>query len=391
MATLRPFASADAIRLLGAPSDFDLTRSLREAKRVWLVTAFAHMSGWKMIESALLKSKAKMVFMTGVDFCQSEPRVMRAWVNGSFQAKGAKAFLFLKPGATFHPKVFVVEGRKATFALIGSGNMSAGGFQKNVECFSYLSSALAISDAREWIEGLAADKECCVALNLPYIKLYEKKFKKAAKAKRALQKVTQATERELINRRQPSVQNWTQAIREAREFFKTATFRESHRERTLAAWRIRKLLHHPTYDFSRDEWSEFYGIPELGRLVQIWKYWIFDHRRATLRSALVRLNKSTIPIAERIDDATNIWRVGINLVSKILASIDKRRYPVWNAPVRAALESFGYSIPRGGTVGSKYAAFTEAMQDFRIRTKAPDMLALDCFLFEKGYPLLQRG
>jgi hypothetical protein len=89
-----------------------------------------------------------------------------------------------------------------------------------------------------------------------------------------------------------------------------------------------------------------------------------------------------------MDKATGIWGMGINVASKILAASNPNRYAVWNNPVRAALLSFGYVVPRGGTIGSKYAAYAEAMKDFQHRTGAPDMLALDCYFFDVGYDLV---
>ncbi len=387
MTTKRPFKSTESIRIFDAPEDFDLARSLAEAESVCVVTAFAHWSGWEMVRPWLLKSKANITLIAGLDFCQSEPRVLRDWIGKSFRNRETKAFLWSKSGITFHPKVFLVGTTKSNFALVGSGNLSAGGLNNNVECFSYVRKASAVSEIEVWIQELIANRRNCRALDKSDVKEYEARYKAAASAKKLLNKLANKAERVIEKRHEPTIENWSNAIREAKKFFKTARFRRQYDGRRHATGIIKQLLHHPKYNFSRDELSAFYGIPELGQLVHIWKYRVWE-KRARLRTALVGLYDSTVPIATRIDDATSIRYFGINAVSKILASVDPKSYPVWNAPVRAALASFGYLAPWGGTTGTKYVAFMESMQEFRLQTNALDMLALDCFLFEVGYPLL---
>src|SRR5690349_16956723 len=93
--------------IIGLPTAFNLGRAVASATEIRLATAFAHWSGWKHLEPLLRKSSASLKLLTGLSFCQTEPRVLRRW---STLAKGgrAEARLFLRSGVTFHPKVLLV-------------------------------------------------------------------------------------------------------------------------------------------------------------------------------------------------------------------------------------------------------------------------------------------
>lgn len=73
---------------------------------------------------------------------------------------------------------------------------------------------------------------------------------------------------------------------------------------------------------------------------------------------------------------------GLNAASKILASHDAKKWPVYNSPVETVLEYFEYRAPVGVSVGEKYRAFAELMSQFRKESDAPDMIALDCFFYD---------
>ena len=386
MPALTPLRNTDTILVADAPSSFDLLRDLRSAKRVWIVSAFAHKSGWSLLRNAILASSAKTTLISGLDFCQTEPLVLRDWIGKAFSKFGAKSFLYI--GAeTFHPKVFVIEGRSRSFALIGSGNLSAGGLGRNVECFAYISKSKAISEIVSWLETIVADRERCVPLNSEDISTYEKKWKAAAKSRKHIQKQSRDAASKIVTVHQARLEHWKRAVSEAKAYFRSSDF-NWHDDQKKAARRILKVLHHPHYDFDRDEWSKFYDIWNMGHLIPVYKYRVYKQRPKLIKGLRLLADK-TKPVAQRVDTIldpskpTHVTYLGINAVSKLLASMEPKRWPVWNNPVKRALRDFGYKSPRGASPGQKYAAFAEIMSDFKSDTKAPDMLALDCFFFWK--------
>jgi phosphatidylserine/phosphatidylglycerophosphate/cardiolipin synthase-like enzyme len=339
-----------------------------------------------MIREDLLRSSGEVTLISGLNFFQTEPTVLRDWLSKGFTRKGALAYLYIGR-ETFHPKVFVVQGRRESFALVGSGNLSAGGLRDNVECFVYVHKPKAIEQIVSWLRGIVSAPERCVPLSMDDITAYEPLWKRASRSRKNLHKQASEATRKILAVRQSQMEYWMQAISEAKAFFRSRDF-NWHSDQKKAAKSILRLLHHPRYDFSREEWSQFYDIWNMGHLIPIYKYRVYK-QKAKLRDALRLLARPEMAVAQRIDAVldpakkTHVSYLGINAASKILSSIEPKKWPVWNNPVKRALDAFGYRSPRGATPGQKYAAFAELMTQFMRDTKAPDMLALDCFFYWK--------
>jgi hypothetical protein len=382
-----PFWDPRTVHLAGAPQSFDLRASLRAASEVWVATAFAHRSGWDLIRKDLLHSEAKLTFLTGIAFSQTEPYVLRDWIGKAFTKRRARAFLFIG-NETFHPKVFVVRSPGRSFALIGSGNLSSGGLGKNIECFAYCSDAAVIEHLITWVKTILRDRCRCELLTSTHILAYEPKWRTAKRLHENLDHQTRWTVRAIANVHAAQMHNWIGAVSEARRFFQSSKFRRWHSDLKKQARQVLRLLHHPRYDFTQREWSNFYDIWHMGHLIPINKNRVF-HQQAKLRAALRHLSRIGEDLANRVDailtptGSDRVSFLGINAVSKILASADPQQCPVWNNPVQRSVRAFGYKPPRGATPGQKYAAFAELMEHFMRETGAPDMLALDSFFYAK--------
>jgi HKD family nuclease len=383
----KPLKATPNILVADSPASFDLLKSLQAAKEVWIASAFAHKSGWAMIRDALLRSSAQLRLISGINFCQTEPSVLKDWISSASRQRDTRAHLYIGR-ETFHPKVFIVLSGSQPFALVGSGNLSAGGLHANIECFVYVSNARVINQIRSWLRELTEDKDRCIPLRPDDIKTYEKKWKAALKSRKNIEKQTSDAAREISAARHARMEHWRRAVSEARNYFRSSEF-NGYDDQKKAARKILKLLHHPAYEFSRNEWSDFYDIWNMGHLIPVYKYRVFK-QRGRLQKGLRLLAKRNMPIAERVDGIlapggqTHVSHLGINAVSKILASMEPRKWPVWNNLAKLALSNFGYKVPRGVTPGQKYAAFADLMQEFIKETIAPDMLALDCFIYWKG-------
>ena len=377
---------SESLLVVDAPASFNLTNSLRTASSIWVVSAFVHKSGWSMIREDILRSTGEVTLISGLNFCQTEPAVLRDWLSNAFTRKGTHAYLYIGR-ETFHPKVFVIQGRRESFALVGSGNLSAGGLRDNVECFVYVHKPKAIKQIVSWLKGIVDTPNRCIPLSLNDIIAYEPRWKRASRARKDLYKQASEATKNIVAVRQAQMEHRMQAVLEAKTYFCSRDF-NWHRDQTKAAKNILSLLHHPRYDFSREEWSQFYDIWEMGHLIPINKYRVYNHK-SKLQNALRLLARPETAVAQRIDAVldptkqTHLSYLGINAVSKILSSIEPKKWPVWNNPVKRAVDAFGYKSPRGATPGQKYAAFAELMTQFMRDTKAPDMLALDCFFFWK--------
>ena len=387
---VRPFES-ETIYVADAPKKFDLVKSLREAEEIWIVTAFARQSGWRIIREAVRESKASINLICGLSFCQSEPDVMRDWLR---LGTNAKSFIYIG-NKIFHPKVFLIRGKKTQYALIGSGNLTEGGLHGNFECFSYLDKPEAIRQITIWLEKIVQDRETCVRLTRSEIASYEKKWKRAADARKKLDKLAKDSAADIKNARTAHIENWNKAVKEAKAFFKTQEFSHWHKDHKAQAKKILRLLNHPLYDFDYEQWVQFYEIKNMGHLLAFFRDRVFKQRKR-LQKSLCILADSSRPIDERVDailspsSPTYIKYLGRNAATKILASIDPQTWPVLNNPVERALASFGYKNPWGASSGEKYAALSDLMAEFKMATGAPDMLALDCFFYFKDQANIEK-
>lgn len=126
---------------------------LEDAKRFISIVAFAKSSGFKLIYESLAARVAKgmnVTFVIGIDFFQSEPAVFRSLLRLRSAATRAGGELKVYMGSegsryTLHPKLYWFNSGKGEALIVGSANMTSGGFSNNHE----LSAALSGS-GRKW-------------------------------------------------------------------------------------------------------------------------------------------------------------------------------------------------------------------------------------------------
>nr|WP_273033205.1 phospholipase D family protein [Pseudaminobacter soli] len=141
-----------------------LVRHLENATRFICIVAFARMSGMKLIQNSLRARVDKglsATFVIGINFFQSEPDLLRALLRLRAAAARAGGEIQVYMGAaagacTLHPKVYWFKGGRQEALIVGSANMTSGGFSDNHE----LSAAL-IGGGRKWqrrLEGWIGDR-----------------------------------------------------------------------------------------------------------------------------------------------------------------------------------------------------------------------------------------
>ncbi|WP_347140262.1 phospholipase D family protein [Paracoccus sp. SSK6] len=130
-----------------------LGRYLERAERFICIVAFAKMSGLKLIHKALEARVAggmSATFVIGIDFFQSEPKLLRKLLHLRTSASkvGGEVKVYMGCDAsphTMHPKVYWIKGGKEEVLIVGSANMTFGGFSDNHEISAALSGA-----GRKW-------------------------------------------------------------------------------------------------------------------------------------------------------------------------------------------------------------------------------------------------
>lgn len=383
--------------VLNLPKKFSLEDEIAKARRISMATAFAKLSGWTLVSHALERSSAELRLLTGLDFCLTEPDLLQAWLKLQAERPGTRAYLAMPKGRTFHPKVLLVERPADSFAIVGSGNLSEGGFQKNVECSVYVDDPDAIVALRGWLEFISSVEAGTVELRQSLIDVYRPKHKKFASALASARRNQKQIEKRLVKEHEATMADWNGAVHAAKRYFASAKFEDDWTNN----WRpaiseIRKLIPAPKFDYSHEDWRDFFGHWEFGHLIPIKRDVIF-RRAGTTKAGLRQLAASDGPTVHSLNDILDpggryyVPNVGVNIVSKIMAVNKPLRWPVFNGPVANVLKSYGYQPPKGASRGTKYLEFARLMNRFRVEAGAPTMLELDPFFYRQNERLESRA
>ena len=158
--------------VIGLPQKFNLGKRLEEATQIRLATAFAHVSGWRLLAPYLQRSIADIQLIAGLDYFQTEPEVLRKWLRFAKQNERVQAYLAASHGPMFHPKVLIANSRHGRFAIVGSGNLSAGGLRDNIECSVFVEDENLLAGLSAWFDGLLGNS-CTILLHESDIAAYQ--------------------------------------------------------------------------------------------------------------------------------------------------------------------------------------------------------------------------
>jgi HKD family nuclease len=373
----------DRAAVIGLPQGFDIAAVLRSATAIRLATAFAHVSGWKLVAEPIRNSRAVVQLLTGLDFFQTEPKLLRKWSRLS-KARSNSASVSVKlADSMFHPKVLIVTSAESaqSFAIVGSANLSAGGMCTNIECSLYTSDPAILQRVTGWFDQ---QWQAGQVLTEPSLKAYESAYHKMSRLSKRLKGEQQKLSNALEHKGRAVFRERLKAVSAAKKYFSTSQFERGYEKRIKAAQHISQILHFPDLVFSKREWDSFFRIRELGRLRPVYRDIMFAQRKK-LQQALAFLLDERVPIRSRLGailDRGGKYRVrgfGMNLISKILAVSDPNVWPVYNSPVEQTLRHFGYEDPRGVEASVRYLSFADEMNNFMRDSGAKDMLALDGF------------
>jgi HKD family nuclease len=376
--------------VLELPPNFSLAKALSSATEIRLATAFARQSGWNSFKDSVSTGKAKVFLLTGLDCFQTQPELLKDWLQRKLTAPDRVEACVASEGTFFHPKVFAVSfgGTQRDFAVVGSGNLSLGGLRDNTECGVFIDNAAVVKKVRDWFD---AEFRLGLPLTPQLIAAYEQDYEKNKKKNADLKFAHAATTKKLQRVAEATMDEWNEAVKAAKTYFLTKSFEKSYALNQAGAQQIVKALHAPTFDFDRSGWIEFYSIKYLGHLDerQRDKVWKQQKRlKAALRAVVTGDENALTEVVDR-EGKLHVGGVGLNTVSKILAAISPDEWPVYNSRVAKALMRFGYQSPRGAGAAGKYLAYRNAMRKFVDACQSKDYakidaLALDAFFYEQS-------
>ena len=116
--------------------------------RPTIAVAFLKMTGLRNIRKdihSMVKSGIKITFIIGIDFYQTEPDALSELLTFAKNNKIVKLYICANKNKTFHPKLYLSEKNKTFVAVVGSANMTNGGFNDNFELSSVITGNLSES------------------------------------------------------------------------------------------------------------------------------------------------------------------------------------------------------------------------------------------------------
>lgn len=172
---------------------------IHKAKEIECVVAFAKMSGWAAIAAPMIeaaKRGARIRFSVGLSFYQTEPDFLRALLKIARKYQNFQLYIG-DTRETFHPKIYAFATPGKHTVIIGSANLTLGGFVENYEASAELDDAPEImKEVVDYIDNLieegiiefAAQKtlneyERCYEINKIHQAVAIKKIKKAVRQK----------------------------------------------------------------------------------------------------------------------------------------------------------------------------------------------------------------
>ncbi len=334
------------------------------------------------MEGAISGSKAQIFLLAGASFFQTEPKVLREWLKLT-RSKDIKAALHAEKGVTFHPKILIVEGRK-NFAIVGSGNLSRGGLQGNVECAAFIESGPVLKELANWFDGLF---EAATPLREGVISDYARKWESLRKRAKELCDAQRKLQDDFSVKAAAVMKHRDDAVNAAKSYMRSSHYDATYEGRKAGGNRIKEFLDYPAFDFDIDGWNGFYSVTELGHLIPIHKYRVF-RKKNRLQDGLRQLIASDGQVPKVLNEFLSprgkfrIDGLGLNAISKVLAVHAPQEWAVHNKPVAKALKKFGYIPPRGASEAEKFMDFIKMMDAFKAATGLPDAYAIDAFFLD---------
>ena len=377
--------------VVGLPENFNLSGALRSSKKIRLATAFAHMSGWDSLKADIEESAGDIVLLTGLEFNQTEPAVLRDWVDLHLRKGKAVSAKLASSKPFFHPKVLIVHSPKEQFAIVSSGNLSNGGLQTNCECGVFVCDAPTVATLCDWFDE---QFKSGVEFDGKMIDAYEPLHKKSKKQVAAIAAEQKKTETMLKEVYAASFANRDRALKLAEAYFRDNDFKTKYANRKVAAQRLLEHLNAPKFDFDKNGFKKFYDEGVLGKLNPLYRDRVFkagNRLRNALR-LLIQDPQATIPAVLGKNGSLRIEGLRLNSVTKILAAYYPSEWPVYNSRVAKALAYFGYEAPRGAGPDGRYIAFRNAMKTFMAELKERglsnvDAISLDAFFYDRSKEL----
>ena len=107
-----------------------LSDCVNGADEICILVAHARRSGVKLLKNIVKSVPVKII--VGVDFNLTEPEALKELKKPPFKCRVYRTRI-AEGEATFHPKVYIVKKNEQAIIIVGSSNLTEGGFRRNIE------------------------------------------------------------------------------------------------------------------------------------------------------------------------------------------------------------------------------------------------------------------
>ena len=370
-----------------------INRLLDTTRSFDCVVAFARMSGFGRIKSKIesrLKEGMRARFFVGLSLYQSEPDLLDGLLHLKEKFSIEVFVSNPKHSRTFHPKIYRFDQGHQVSVIIGSANLTAGGFSQNHEISAHLQRAEERQVAN-FLQQLIDDRDV-VELDCKILGEYRERYE-INKLTESLAKKRSARLRKKNNVGLAYLQEFLVEMKAGdaeSEFSKEMRVRKKNRlEARCVLEEVKNAKTFSAASFDR-AYSRLAGeLWRSGGLLRQKSRIAKEHQlfQSLCASAISFTGGTSVARAYGLMQAQAVEIVGIgpNIITEMLNTRDNKRFAVMNQNSVSGLRTAGYTEfperPNKQVVDGKlFAQFCRAADDVRGRLKLRDLSELDALL-----------
>jgi HKD family nuclease len=325
------------------------------------MVAFAKISGFRMIEEALINAlkrnqnnrQARFRFIFGLDFYQTEPNLLYEILKLSQEYPNLSLFLS-KNDCVFHPKVYAFGTERANYMIIGSANLTGGGLVKNNESSLLVKSTEMRETILNQIEGLIKNNKIIEATK-DNISKYEEKYDIYNVRKVFFDSETNDAIQNPVEGDFKTLEAILFLMKQKGEF--ELDVERRIKSRRYAIEQLNHIANEPNIDNAR--FLELY-MPLVSNPHHYWHsgFLGFHAGQVARVKGNPRLFQLALIAVRELNNPTpreayltlhsifnNITYAGVNVITEILHTIDNKKFAVMNNNSVSGMERANYSFP----------------------------------------------
>jgi HKD family nuclease len=367
-----------------------------ESSEIKIAVAFLKTSGLELVEKELkiaLKKGITFHLIVGLDFGFSDYEALYKLLHLFEQYKNANLFFAQGSKGVFHPKLYLFNNKKSATIITGSSNFTKGGFSDNIEYSLRVDCSLSsklYKDSLKTFENLIKSTEVFEAsfLTLEKYKPFQR-YQSDIRNKKLQQKPNQSDDDELLelntNKLKEKFSRFLKRKRSNQDFVKR---RKDYIEAKKILDKIANIKSFNTNNLYphyaalvggagyKQKWHSGglnRGISKVKKHPQKFQN-LVKYIKKNHHKPVDEVFENTMKIADQIP------KLGINVVTEMLATYNPQKFAIVNNSPVVALRYFGvYTKNKSSFDGLYYSVFCRWMCEIQKLIGAKSLLEVDGF------------